>query len=237
MSYIAFIDESGDHGLEVIDPSSPVFVLGCALYQTDDYLGKETPLMTKLKIERWGHEGVVFHSYEIRKKRGQFSFCADSSEAKKLHQEIGDFFKKSSATLIAAAIDKERHKKQYSSPEDPYFLSMQFVLERIHKATYGRVHLVFESRGVKENAIVSNWTNEICGGRNYRSKKFDFTHCFSEKKFNVTGLQVADLASYPISHFVRNRETKRPDWVAVKPRLRQSMDGQIIGYGLKIFPS
>jgi hypothetical protein len=42
--YIAFIDESGDHSLESIDP--------------------QYPIIRKLKLDTFGHDSVVLHEYE-----------------------------------------------------------------------------------------------------------------------------------------------------------------------------
>lgn len=238
MPKIAFIDESGDHGLTAIDPGSPVFVLTAAVYSMDQYLYHEIPRVSELKIKKWGHEGVILHSHEIRKRLGDFSFCKDRVAEAAFHGEMGDLFKHSRCTLISAAIDKKRLTHQYIDPGHPYFLSVQFVLERIHMmcGSGEAVRVVFESRGDKEDAELAGWCDLICSGENYRQEKFNLDITFAKKKHNVTGLQVADLAAYPISHFVRDQKCQRPDWLAVKSRVRQRFGGGILGYGLKVFP-
>jgi hypothetical protein len=60
---------------------------------------------------------------------------------------------------------------------------------------------------------------------------------FAKKCDNVAGLQMADLACYPIIHYVQNPKTERPDWLAVRSRIRHDWRGRIEGRGLKIFPS
>lgn len=236
MTFTAFLDESGDHGLENIDPTSPVFVLTAAVYRTEGYHANELARFARVKTSRWGHEGIVLHSYDIRKKQGPFAFCRDPEEGKRFYEEVSRLVAESSVTLVAAAIDKDAHKRQYANPGNPYYLSVQFVLERIGMMCGTQpVQLVYESRGSKEDDIVSDWTDRIVGGENYSRTKLPFRHCFSDKANNVCGLQMADLASYPISHYVRDRETQRPDWLAVKGRIR-NRGGRYTGYGLKIFP-
>lgn len=238
MAHIAFIDESGDHGLANIDPESPVFVLTAAVYPLDQYLGHEIPTMSRLKIARWGHEGVVLHSYDIRKKRGPFAFCQFADQRVQFQNDLSAFFGVSRCTLIAAAINKGVLNGQYVTPDNPYFLSVKFVLERLHMMCGARepIQVVFESRGDAEDALVLEWSTRICHGENFKAERFNMNIAFALKKHNVTGLQVADLACFPISHYVRDHATERPDWLAVRPRMRVRWGGGMIGAGLKIFP-
>lgn len=236
MTWIALIDESGDHGLENIDPASPMFALTAAVYRQDTYLNKDLPAIAAMKHRFWSHEGAILRSYDINKKQGFFSFCVDPAERQKLYDAISELFHGSSAKLIAAVIDKERHKAQYHSPEDTYRLAIQFVLERIFMMTGKGTKIIFESRGRTEDKIVGGWCGEISGGGNYGGRQMECTSYFAKKSWNVAGLQMADLACQPIIHHVQNPDSKRPDWAAVRPRMRSSLMGKIEGYGLKVFP-
>ena len=42
--YIGFLDECGDHTLEVIDKDFPLFVLALAVFERQDYAQKVVPL-------------------------------------------------------------------------------------------------------------------------------------------------------------------------------------------------
>lgn len=236
MSWIAFIDESGDHGMQNIDPASPMFALTAAVYRRDTYIGEELPLLARTKFEFWSHDGVVLHTYDIKKKQGHFSICADLETRDRLRKSLCTLFEQSKAKLIAAVIDKPRHNAQYVDPSDPYHLAVQFVLERIFMMTGAGTTLIFESRGTKEDGIVRGWAEGISAGENYRRQRFDFKVDFAKKKWNVGGLQMADLACQPIIHYVRNPEAERPDWIAVRKRIRSNWLGKIEGYGLKVFP-
>lgn len=124
--FIAYFDESGDHGLENIDPDFPIFALCCAAYRIDDYLCRDAPLFSEIKFKLWWHDAVVFHSYDIRKKQGDFSALSVPANNAILMDEITNYFSVSTVTLIAGAIDKTRHQERYARPENPYHLSLQF---------------------------------------------------------------------------------------------------------------
>lgn len=58
---------------------------------------------------------------------------------------------------------------------------------------------------------------------------------FIPKKENEIGTQLADLAAYPIAtHILPNRDKRA--FNVLKPKFRKSKEGEIMGYGLKIFP-
>ena len=118
--YIAYFDESGDHGLGNIDQDFPVFVLCGCLFKIDDYLSKDGPAFSKIKFDHFGHDAVVFHSHEIRKQVGPFQILQDARTRERFMDEISEYYKKSTCTIIASGILKVSHKKQYKYPDDPY---------------------------------------------------------------------------------------------------------------------
>lgn len=231
--YLAFIDESGDHGFK--EGTSDCFALVAALYRASDY-PIEVADLARIKLKWWQHEGIYFHAFRIRKKDGPFAIFNDAAKRDEFMQDVANHFARSSVKLIAAHIDKGAHAGQYIDPEDPYRLSIKFILERIEMTTSRPVHLIFESRGRVEDRQVANWCADICGGANYRGRVLPFTVSFAAKKRNVAGLQVADLAAPAIMAFASDPATKRKDWAAVRPRMRKRWDGHIWGWGLKCFP-
>ena len=223
------------------DPRFPIFVLCAALYTTDDYLSHDLPALSRLKFQHWWHDAVVFHSYKIRKKTAQFSILSDAEKAGEFMLGISEFFEKSPVTLIAAAIDKPKHKRQYRDPAHPYNMALQFIQERIflhiqrHLKPDEQVMFVFEKRGRTEDALLRE-KFELFNERNACNATFPFTLSFAGKEENISGLQVADLAAYPIARYVETRRADRRDWQSILPRIRKRPDGAIDGWGLKIFP-
>lgn len=212
-----------------------MFALAAVVYNCADY-SREIASVATSKLKFWPHEGAVLHAYEIKKKQGFFSILANPETADAFRAEMCEMYRRSTGKVIAAVIDKVKHQAQYVAPANPYFLTVQFVLERIHMMAGDGTKIVFESRGAAEDAIVSAWCARICGGENHRGHHFQFEVSFQKKRANIAGLQMADLACQPIIHFVRNRETQRADWLAVRSRIRSDWLGRIEGRGLKIFP-
>jgi len=198
---------------------------------------EELPSIAQTKFDFWGHEGVILRSYDIKKKQGPFSICCNPVTQIRLRAELCRLFGRSKVKLIAAVIDKVRHNAQYSTPSNPYYLAVQFVLERIFMMTGAGTSVVFESRGKAEDEIVRGWADSVSAGDNFRHQQFGFSISFAKKKWNVGGLQIADLACQPIIHYVEQPKTDRKDWLAVHARMRTNWLGKLDGYGLKVFPA
>ena len=178
------------------------------------------------------HDGIIFHDYDIKKKVGPFSILIDSLERERFFDALSEQFRNTPATIISAVIDKAEHKRQYSNPANPYELCVQFVLERINLMAKSRkVSIVFESRGKSEDKLVRSWSDGVIA-----RKHCNFDVSFASKKSNVEGLQMADLACQPIIEYVKNPDTKRKDWLAVKEAIRTNGSGRMRGYGIKVFP-
>jgi hypothetical protein len=74
-NYIVYVDESGDHGLDKIDPEYPIFVLAFCIFKKMDYISDIVPAIQKFKFRYWGHDAVVIHEHEIRKSMaGDFRY-------------------------------------------------------------------------------------------------------------------------------------------------------------------
>jgi hypothetical protein len=234
MPWIAFIDESGDHGLKNIDPASPMFAITACVFRVEEYFDHEIPSITRLKHRFWSHEGIILRNYDITKKQGPFSICQDTEVRSQLYQAICDLFLNSPCKIISAIIDKQRHQRQYIDPINAYALAVQFVLERIYLMVGNRFTVIFEARGRKEDRELEKWCSDISQA-NATGHKFECDIHFAAKVNNVAGLQMADLACNPIIHYVLHPDTQRPDWLAVKSCVR-SRGGRMSGYGLKTFP-
>jgi len=74
--YIIYVDESGDHSLESIDPEYPVFVLSLCIFRKVEYADQVTPAIRHLKFATFGHDMVVLHESDIRRKKGAFSLLS-----------------------------------------------------------------------------------------------------------------------------------------------------------------
>lgn len=113
-----FVDESGDHSLESINPEWPRFVLSFCIFPIDAYVNAVTPGIRKLKFDFFGHDLVVLHEHDIRKKKGEFSQLNKEQRDEFLNR-LTDVIAATEVTVIAVVIDKKRHKARYSAPPTP----------------------------------------------------------------------------------------------------------------------
>ena len=70
--YIVYVDESGDHGLNKIDPTYPLFVLAFRIFHKSTYTNDIVPSLQRFKFKHFGHDMIVLHEHEIRKGEGPF---------------------------------------------------------------------------------------------------------------------------------------------------------------------
>jgi hypothetical protein len=240
-SHIAYFDECGDHGLETIDAAFPVFVLCGAVFKIPDYLGHDLPAFSEIKFKHFGHDAVIFHSRDIRKQVGYFQILQNQAIRQQFMADISNFYGASSVKLIAAAINKTVHKAQYAHPIDPYAISLLFCLERLYGHLVNKgdaintTVCVFERRGEAEDKTLASHFEEICGGANQWGQ-LPFRMVFASKQTNMPGLQIADLAAYPIARHVIDPNAANPAFNAIDPCFRRSPGGKLMGWGLKIFP-
>jgi len=239
--YIVYVDESGDHSLESINPEYPLFVLSFCVFRKDEYTDVIAPKLRKLKFETFGHDMVILHEHAIRKKTGAFS---------KLGKEVRESFmdaltciiEQADFTLIAIVIEKKRLAARYSVPENPYHLAMEYGLERIYRMLKGKgqherlTYLVCEARGAKEDAELELEFRRICDGGNFFSKQLPFDIIIADKKTNSEGLQFADLTARPVGLSVLRPEQENRAMDILRKKFYRNGYGESKGCGLKIHP-
>src|SRR6478672_3181005 len=106
--FIVFVDESGDHGLETIDPQFPVFVLAFCILRKSDYSRGLLPAITELKFAHFGHDQVILHERDIRKDIGDFSILRDPQRKAAFLEELTSLIEATEMTIVASAIRKDR---------------------------------------------------------------------------------------------------------------------------------
>lgn len=239
--YIVYVDESGDHSLESINPEYPVFVLSFCIFRKDVYAETITPAVRKLKFRTFGHDMAVLHEIDIRKKRGAFSRLGKEDREDFLDALTG-IIKSADFSLVAVVIDKHRLKEQYASPGHPYHLAMEFGLEHIHRFLQLRgqddrlTYLVCEARGAKEDAELELEFRRIRDGSNPFNRRLPFNLVIADKKTNSEGMQLADLTARPIGLSILRPEQKNRAMIVLEEKFCRDETGEKEGVGLKIFP-
>lgn len=205
--FIVFVDESGDHSLQKIDPAYPIFVLVFCLMPFAAYNEQIAPAVRRLKFKLFGHDPVVLHESDIVRRRNAFAGVGES-DRNALMSDLSKIVGEADLTVFAVAIHKQRHAARYTKPEHPYHLAMQFGLERLHGhlqalGQHDRVtHVVCECRGEREDSELELAFRRVCDGRNASSTRMAFEIVMADKKCNSEGLQIADLLARPIGRHV-----------------------------------
>lgn len=239
--YIVYVDESGDHSMESINPEWPLFVLSFCIFPVRAYVEAVTPAIRALKFATFGHDLVVLHEHDIRKKKGAFSQL--NQEARGTFMErLTDVIAATDMTMIAVVIDKLKHRDRYVMPRHPYHLAMQFGLERV--ADFVRIHgqmdrdtwVVFEARGSREDQALELEFRRVCDGANRSKCVLPLRFMVADKKTNSEGLQLADLTARPAGLSVLRPNQPNRAWDVLQGKLFRGRRNCIVGNGLKVFP-
>ena len=127
---VMFLDESGDHSLEKIDDTYPVFVLAGCIFDFAYYTTKVEPEVQALKQKHFSKDTIILRSYDIRKQKNDFASLVDKRKREAFYNDLNALLSRLEFTIIGAAINKTAFKKQYVDPDNPYHLCFRFILER-----------------------------------------------------------------------------------------------------------
>lgn len=240
--YIVYVDESGDHGLSSINPQYPVFVLAFCLFNKRTYAERVTTRITDLKFKYFGHDQVVLHERDVRKRNEPFNILLNPNTRSEFMNDVSGIVREAPFTLIASAIDKRALKDQYDDPDNPYHIALAFGLERIYNhlrdektCDGGTLHVVFEERGKREDDNLELEFRRVLDN-NRTGDRLPFDIVFSSKESNSAGLQLADLVARPIGRHLLKPDQPNRAYDVIKEKFRQSPDGKTRGWGLKVFP-
>lgn len=243
MPLVVYMDEAGTPHLDTIDPQYPVFGVVLFICDAEKYVSKVVPAIYRFKINHLGHEATILHSYDIRKSKNDFKFLADPTKRTAFMTDISHLMSTLDYSLIAAIIHKERHKARYgNNAVDPYDLAFTFTLERLlpllERAGQNDVTIMAEARGKKENAqIERSFLHFVNEGNDYipasRLRKIQFRMRFYRKECNMIGMQIADLAAFPIARYALDPTAPNNPFDLLRPKIYK---GPGLVKGLKVFP-
>ncbi len=105
---------------------------------------------------------VILHSRDIRKCEGAFQILFDLEVKKHFYERINSIIGNAKFTIIGSGVNKENHIKKYGKgAEDPYVLSLSFIIERLifcldKKGLDTTVDIAIEKRGRVEDQQLLN---------------------------------------------------------------------------------
>ena len=236
--YIIFADECGDIGLRKPDPKFPVFGLAFVLLKKSAYTRVFAPSMLEFKHWYAGHESIILHGRDIRRRKGAFSLLTTDRWRTEFMSRLSKVLEATPFTIIAIVIRKDRLKARYLYPEGPENLALQFGLERVNRYLMMNgqkdkiCHFVFESRGSRADDESRKILDDVIHGNariGYRQADYSairYKPVYIEKKENSLGTQLADLVAYPITRHCLDPTQQNRAMEIIRPKIFQ----------LKVFP-
>lgn len=245
-NFVVYVDESGDHGMQTLDPHYPLFVLALCVFYKRHYSEKVVPALHKFKFNHFGHDLVVLHEHEIRKEKGAFRF-ANRPQKQQFMGELTDIIEASNFILISCVIDKARLRERGGAEHNPYHLALAFCLETLYELLLEKrqdgalTHVVVECRGKKEDNELELEFRRICAGANRFDRVLPFDIVFADKRVDSPGLQLADLVARPVGMNVLRPHQDNRAFEVLKRKFfcsggRARLGEGFEGWGLKIFP-
>jgi hypothetical protein len=246
--YVVYVDESGDHSLERIDPDYPVFVLALCVFHKRHYAEKIIPAVEKLKFNYFGHDSVVLHEHEIRNQKGDFAFLSHKPTREEFINQLSSIMEASNFILMACVVDKARLNRNEGAGSNPYNIALGICLEVLRgfleekKQDHLQTHVVVECRGKKEDAELELEFRRICDGENPGNRQLPFNVIFADKKTNLKGLQLADLVARPVGlNYIRPEQANQA-FDVLKNKFFCAGGRELVGQdyqnvGLKIYPA
>lgn len=239
--HLLYIDESGGHDLKHVDPNWPVFVLVGLLVGETYYARTLVARVRELKRRHGLSVSTVLHSRSIRRHEGPFQFLQDEARREAFYSDVNALFEGSRISLYAVVINKWHLAQCFLLPPNPYDVSLSHLMN----ATCGPpglptrwrpnvVQITAESRGKNEDkqlqATYQNFRRlglASYGAIGVRSRRpqtvgrvFPGRIGFVKKSKVVAGLELADLAAYPIGRASVNDQWENPAYLAVSSKLK-----------------
>jgi hypothetical protein len=245
--YIIYVDESGDHNLEKIDPDYPIFVLAFCVFRKNDYVNKVVPALQDFKFRWFGHDAVVLHEHEIRKQEAPFNFLRTKRLHTQFMEDLNELVASLPMTIIAAVIDKR--KLTASGVEDalnPYPLALLACMGLTHEflsaewQTTLKTYCLFEKRGASEDKDLELAFRRLNEGAPESAFMQEGYNCFEiaivDKRTNSSGLQMADLTARPIGLSILRPDQPNRAFDIVRNKLWRVDNGATTGGGLIVLP-
>lgn len=241
---IMFLDESGDHNLEVIDPQYPMFVLAGVIMEQHYAQGELEQKIAQFKQDLFGRTDIILHTADITRNRNGFENLKDRAFRQRFFTALNVLVASLDFKVVACAIRKDRHLARYNTfARDPYMLSLHVLIERFCfeiGGVPGSGQMVAERRcPTLDHQLESAFLKLKVQGTQYlqasqierRITGLDLR----PKSDNIAGLQLADLVATPIGrHVIGKRDHE--DYRIVEGKFRKDGRGNHLGYGLCVLP-
>jgi len=220
---LCFIDESGDHNLDLtkLDNQYNVFVLSGVLFKQKDYEIFDQEFR-KLKVEIFGNDDFIIHTAEItrpkRSKDDRNFLFDDRSFRNNFYEKTNKLIKETSFFIVSCAIRKDRLIDKYGiKAHNPYYIALENLINRILSFCDGNFkntcEIYPEKRGYPEHSnlkmkFLGVQTIGVKFYKGHKVRKFITKYELIDKKENISGNQLADLIVSPIGRCIVGKTPK-----------------------------
>jgi hypothetical protein len=241
---IMFLDESGDHSLDVIDPQYPMFVLAGVIMDQAYAEGKLEQSFAAFKQDLFGRTDIILHRADITRNRNGFERIAEPAFRQRFFAGLNELVASLDFKVVACAIRKDEHLARYGvAALDPYMLSLDVLVERfcfeVGEVAGGGM-IVAERRGpTLDHELELAFLNLKIQGTHYvpaaQIEQRIAGLSLRAKKDNIAGLQLADLVATPIGRGLLGKKDLQ-DYEIIRSKFRTNRRGEYTGFGLIVLP-
>ena len=199
------------------------------------------PRIKEFKAAHGLPTGVVLHSREIRRWEGPFEFLEDARLRQAFYEDLNRLWASLRVRLYAVVVDKDRLARRWIFSPNPYDVSLSQLLSLMcgPPGTPGLrrpnvVKIIAERRGkVEDKQLQAEYQGfrrvglPSYGAASVQTRRpgtvervFPSKIDFAAKARGVAGLELVDLAAYPIGRAFVNRDWENPAYRALAPRIR-----------------
>jgi len=242
---VLFLDESGDHSLNVIDAQYPVFVLGGAIVDLEYAKTELEQQLAQFKLKLFGRTDLILHTADIARNRNGFERLSDPAFRQLFYDRLNTLMSSLEYKVVACAIEKEEHLSRYGMEAlDPYLLSLNILVERfcfeVGDVRHGGVIVAEQRNPMLDHQLELAWLQLRVSGTHYlqgaQIEKRVRDLLIRPKDQNIAGLQLADLVVGPIGRFVLGKSSHE-DFRIIESKFRRGPRGAgYMGTGLVILP-
>jgi hypothetical protein len=246
---VMFLDESGNHDLNKVNPNYPVFVLGGVIVDRAHLRNTIEPELQQFKMKHFGRTDVILHTVAMGKGRGDYAFLADPTNRATFYMDLNAVLLRWDYQVVACVFELPRYVAQFTSttPADPYRHGLEILIERFceelgEELDAGFVCAEKRNPGL-DRELMDAWQElrtNAAGTGSARSQEIDskiIDLSLKDKRLNMAGLQLADMVVTPPGRHVAGRppNPNQVQWTVVEKKLRR-VEGAYIGAGLTILP-
>ena len=218
---LCFIDESGDHNLDLakLDNQYNVFVLSAVIFRQKDY-EKFDQEFRKLKTEIFGSDDFVVHTKEMVRphlsKDIRYLQFRQTLFRYNFYQRMNELIQKTPFNIVSCTIRKDTLIDKYGiKAHNPYYIALENLINRIlyfcDKDSSCEIYP--EKRGfVEDKSLELEFTSLQLNGVKFHKgskiKKHIQKFQLVDKSQNFSGSQLADLIVSPIGRHIIGKTPK-----------------------------